>query len=441
MRKVARKVMVGAAMALFASGLSTPAVSAQPDWSKIPTKAVKLFYPGQSSYQWLRSPDHKKGDKQVKRGKSCFSCHEDDEQDMGNLIVSGKNLEPNPIPGKNGTIDLAVQAAYDDSNLYFRFQWKTNMNRPGQMHNYLRFDGKKWAFYGGPRSNKKVRDGAAPPLYEDRLALMIDDGKVPLFANQGCWLTCHDGMRDQTGQATKDEVQAHALLGKVLKKKDVRKYLPASRTDANASWDKTKPPEEIAKIKAAGGFLDLMQWRAHRSNPVGMADDGYVLEYRLFDKGKKMFSWNVDKKTMTPKYMFDKTKVGIKTLTVSDIGDRSKPYAVIRESNAVPYDPKAGWKKGDVLPGRLVSRADAKGSAADNSNVKGVWKDDTWTVVWARPLNTGHPADDKIFKQGGVYTIGFAVHDDNVTTRFHHVAFPLTLGIGAKADIQAVKVK
>lgn len=36
-----------------------------------------------------------------------------------------------------------------------------------------------------------------------------------------------------------------------------------------------------------------MQWRVNRSGPVGMADDGYVLEYRNFDEGKNPFSWNV----------------------------------------------------------------------------------------------------------------------------------------------------
>lgn len=439
-QRMENAVLAGATMVLIGV-LSAPLMASPPNWPAVPTSNIKLFYPGQSTYGWLTSPEHKKGNRQVKRGKSCFSCHEDDEEDMGKVIVSGEKLEPNPIPGKNATIDLAVQAAYDDSNLYFRFQWKTQMNRPGQMHNYIRFDGQKWAFYGGPRSSKKVRSGAQPPLYEDRIALMIDDGKVPLFAKQGCWLSCHNGMRDQPEEPTESEVQAQPLLGKKLHKHDVRKYLPASRTDKDASWDKTKSASEIAEIKAAGGFLDLMQWRAARSNPVGMADDGYVLEYRLFDEGKKMFSWNVDKKTMTPKYMFDKSKVGIKSLTVDTIGDLSKPYAVIRETNAVPYDPNVGWKKDDVLPGRLISRVDANGSAADNSDVKGVWKDDMWTVVWARPLNTGHPEDDKIFKEGGVYNIGFAIHDDNVTTRFHHVAFPRTLGIGAKADIQAVKVK
>jgi hypothetical protein len=32
------------------------------------------------------------------------------------------------------------------------------------------------------------------------------------------------------------------------------------------------------------------------------------------------------------------------------------------------------------------------------------------------------------------------VHDDNITTRGHHVSFVRTLGIGAAADIRAVKL-
>jgi hypothetical protein len=113
---------------------------------------------------------------------------------------------------------------------------------------------------------------------------------------------------------------------------------------------------------------------------------------------------------------------------------------MIREENAVPYEPD-GWKENDVLPGRLLSRADAKGSAADNNAVKGVWENGAWTVVWARRLNTGHPEDDKILQEGKSYTFGFAIHDDNVTTRFHHVGFPLQIGFGAKGDIEATKVE
>jgi hypothetical protein len=38
-------------------------------------------------------------------------------------------------------------------------------------------------------------------------------------------------------------------------------------------------------------------------------------------------------------------------------------------------------------------------------------------------------------------TVGIAIHDDNVTTRAHHVSFPLKLGIGTKGDITAVTLK
>jgi len=430
-------IQLGAGACLILAS-SLPVYAAPPaDWSIIPTKTVKLFYPGRSTYDWLRSSSHKRAYKKVLAGYACITCHEGEEQDTGEINVVKSRLEPTPIGGKNPTVDLHVQVAYDADTAYFRYRWKTQANRQGAMHDYMRFDGKKWAFYGGPRSAKKVRDGSEPPLYEDRLSMMVDDGSVPLFAEQGCWLTCHTGMRDTGHEPTREELAANPVLSK---KHDVRKYLPGTRTDKMATPLAVKSKSEIAKMKESGQFVDLMQWRAARSAPVGMADDGYVLAYRNFDAGKKMFSWNVDKKTMTPKYMFDASKVGMKAITVADIGNLSKPYAIIKEENAVPYDANAGFKEGDVLPGRLLTRA-VKGSAGDNNNVQSEWKNGMYTVVWARKMNTGHPADDKILKIGNAYTFGLAVHDDSVTTRFHFVGFPITIGFAAKADIEATKVK
>jgi hypothetical protein len=293
---------------------------------------------------------------------------------------------------------------------------------------------------GWPRLHKKVWDEGQPAIYEDRLSMMVDDGSVPMFAEQGCWLSCHDGMRDMQDLAATDDVKAHPLLGGSLKKKDVRKYLPASRSDDEATWDGTKSAEEIAALKAAGGFVDLMQWRGHRSRPIGMADDGYVLEYRLSDAGKGVFSKNWDKAAKQPKYMFDETKVGFKSRTMDEIRDTSKPSSLIPEENTVAFDPNAGWKEGDMIPEYYTTRAGAKGSAADNDDVKGTWENGMWTVLWTRKLDTGHPEDDKIMKAGGVYTFGFAVHDDNITTRGHQVSWPLSVGIGTEADITAVTV-
>jgi hypothetical protein len=183
-----------------------------------------------------------------------------------------------------------------------------------------------------------------------------------------------------------------------------------------------------------------MQWRAHRSRPVGMADDGYVLEYRLSEAGKDDFATNWDKEKNQPKYMFDEQKVGFKSRTMEQIRDTSQPSSLIPEENAIAFDPDAGWQEGDMIPEYYVSHAMAEGSAADNSDVEGTWDDGVWTVVWVRKMDTGHPEDDKILKEGNAYTFGFAVHDDNITTRGHHVSFPVSVGFGTAADIEAVKV-
>jgi hypothetical protein len=108
--------------------------------------------------------------------------------------------------------------------------------------------------------------------------------------------------------------------------------------------------------------------------------------------------------------------------------------------NAVQFDPKAGWKAGDLLPQYYESKAMASGSAADNKNARGLWKDGAWTVEWVRPRNLKN-ADDKALQDGKVYNFGFAVHDDNMTSRGHFVSFPVTVGFGAKATIEATRVK
>ena len=263
--------------------------------------------------------------------------------------------------------------------------------------------------------------------------MMVDDGKVPMFKEQGCWLTCHEGQRD-LNPATNAEVAANAAM-KAYKKSDVRKYLPASRSNVS-DWKTGKSPEELAKIKAAGGFVDLIQWRGHRTNPVGGADDGYVLEWRNFDAGKNHFASNLDAATKQPKFMFDAGKFGSKAVTADQVG--KKDNFLIKGENAVPFDPNAGWKAGDMLPRYALTPGDATGSAADNKGF-GTWKDGMWTVVVVRPLNLANP-DDKALKAGGVYSVGFAIHDDNITTRGHYVSYVKTVGLGAKADIVAVKL-
>jgi len=420
-------------MSAFAMGSAFAADPATIDWSKIPASNVALFYPGQSSYEWVRSAAHP-GAGMVKNNGSCATCHNGKEKAMGENIVKGGPLEPMPVKGKNGYVDLKFQAAYDAKNAYLRFEWKTLNPYPGTEHQYLRFDGKEWKVYGFPKLDKVVQEGKQPGIYEDRMSIIIDDGKVPGFATQGCWLTCHDGQRDNAKQFTKEELATNLLLT-AYKRNDVRKYLPASRNDPS-DWRTVKSVEEMNKIKAAGGFVELIQWRAHRSHPVGMADDGYVLEWRNFDAGSNMFGGNADAKTHAPRLMWDEKKVGYKSITADQL--RKGDHFLVRETNAVPFDPNAAWKEGDMIPDYFLTSEGAKGSAADNKAIAS-WKDGVWTVVMIRPLGLATD-DDKSLKEGGVYNIGFGMHDDNITTRGHHVSFVKTIGFGAKADFQAVKL-
>ena len=425
---IAGAVIAGCAMLASDSGMI--------DWGRVPTHTLTLFYPAQSSYQWLRSADHP-GASMVAQGTSCVTCHSGQEEKLGNKLVRANPLEPTPVSGKNGAVKLNMQVAYDNQSAYFRFQWKTQANRPGDAYPTYRFDGKEWRPYGAPRLHPAARKGEQPAIYEDRLSMMIDDGSVPGFANQGCWLTCHRGERDMPQQPTTAVVQKNALYA-AIKRNDVRKYLPSTRTDAQASWENGRTVAEIEKIKASGAFLDLIQWRAHRSNPVGMADDGYVLEWRNFDAGRNPFVSNLNAKTRQPVYMYDAAKAGAPGLTEATM--RRPATAMLPGVNAVPFDPKAGWKAGDLLPQYYLSRDGAAGSAADNKNARGAWKDGTWTVEWARPLNLAN-SDDKALREGRVYNFGFAVHDDNITSRGHQISFPVTVGFGAKATIEATRLR
>ncbi len=64
-------------------------------------------------------------------------------------------------------------------------------------------------------------------------------------------------------------------------------------------------------------------------------------------------------------------------------------------------------------------------------------EDGVWTVDFTRKLTGGE--GDVALEPGQTYNFGFAIHDDSSIGRFHHVSLGHKLGIGAEADITAVK--
>lgn len=407
------------------------------DWSRVPVKDLALFYPGQASWEFLTGDEHP-GSEFIQDGESCNTCHEGTEGELGEALVEGGPNERDPISGKAPIVNLKAQAAYDDDYAYFRFQWRSD--DPGANHTLWQFDGTKWVKAGGPKPDVTKKGEA--PSYEDRLSILVTDTTIPAydgskatFSSAGCFVTCHDSMRAMPGEPTTAQVQAHPRLGNAgMKKSDIRKYLLITRNPGGGagSWDNLKDQQELLELQKQGLFLDLWQWRAARSNPVGYASDDWVFEYRNSDKGKAPFTQPAE-----PTYAFDKSVTGFSAIPREKLSEMGYRGALIVGKNSVPIDKAGGFNNGDVLP-QYVLR-DPDGSAADvmaNSS----YKDGVWTIELRRRLNTGNP-DDKALAEGNTYDIGIAIHDDHVSNRRHYVTFPMKLGMGVAGDIQAVRVK
>jgi hypothetical protein len=437
-----QKKIIAASVAVIIAG---PALAADPatlNWGSVPKTEFTLFYPGQSTSEWMKSAGHKAGATGVNEGKNCLACHEGEEADIGKTIVSGKKLEPTPIAGKPGSVKLTVQAAYDKEYFYLKASWPTNLKEAGAFHNYKALKGGKWVTYGSNRTDKDVKAGTSKVSYEDRFNFMLGDNKgtVANFETQGCWVTCHNSMRDAPNEPTKDQVEAHPVLGKAgMKKSDIRKYLPETRTamDDAGGWDKLKDKAALDTLMDKGVFLDLWQARAYRSIPVGKADDSHVFQYRNFDKGKKPFDSNWDGEKKQPKFMFDPAKNGGKVaLAEAQFRDLNAPK--LTTDNSVPFD-AAKLKDGDILPGFILNTK--TDGSADDLNASGKWENGMWTMTIWRKLDTKQK-DDVALVPGQTYPIGLAVHDDNVTTRFHYVSLPLKLSLGKKdGHLNAVELK
>jgi hypothetical protein len=336
------------------------------------------------------------------------------------------------IPGEL-TMPLQVKAAYNGKDMFFRYRWPAK--QPSIYHDMMRYEGGKWVRYGASVAGPQPQG-----IYEDRVTMLVDDGKVPEFARYGGYVTIGDRMRFFTDEAKPQEVRAHPYLGQKKKQSEVGKYLPATRRDLN-DWRSVVPEEELAALRKAGYFLDLWHWRAHRSNPVGASDDQFVFDARYGDAGRGPFGDNWDAQKQQPRFMLDPAKNGRPALNWDDLINRKLGFDdtyYISVENSVPFDAAYAWRDGDVIPRRLLQPAE--GSHGDIKVAgKARWQDGYWEVVLRRAMDTGSPLDDKIMIDKHVYNVAFAVHRDALGSRWHYVSLPVTLGLGRDADMAAAR--
>jgi hypothetical protein len=314
------------------------------------------------------------------------------------------------------TLPLQLQVAYNDRQVFFRYRWPAR--QPHVVTDLLRYTGGKWQ----RRLQTPIGSDAAFTA-EDRLTMMLDDGSVPEFERYGGYITVGANMRDFTGSGAD---AGHR-----------RKYLPATRRDP-ADWYSIVDAATLDAQRRAGYFLDLWHWRAHLSNPLRRADDQNIAWYRLFDSGETLYFSNWDVELQQPRWMFDPA------VTASDAPrpaaarpDDAAPF-YLDEATAIPFDPGRGWNQGDVLPGQVL-RDSAQTRAEIRTLGQGRWAEGAWDVTLMRDLDTGHPLEDKILRDQGVYSVAFSVHRDGRASRWHYVSLPLQVGLGRTADVVATR--
>jgi len=206
-------------------------------WDKIKAEDLVLFYPGQSSWEWLLTKH--KGAKSVRKGTSCMECHEGEEKEMGETLVTGKKLEANPIKNKPGSISLKFKSYYDQENLHVLLQWHENV------------------FNSHEKMDKD---------YKTKITLMIGDEKVREFPVGGCWGVCHD-----------DATNMRSFKGD----KDRNLYTSKSRIKIKRTGggDNFVDKDDLAGMLEKGNYLEYWQ-TAIKSPTEHKTHHGYILEKR-----------------------------------------------------------------------------------------------------------------------------------------------------------------
>ena len=101
------------------------------------------------------------------------------------------------------------------------------------------------------------------------------------------------------------------------------------------------------------------------------------------------------------------------------------------------YDLIQWTSKGTKHDGYVADKRVMEGGKA-LVDAKGEKKGDQQVVTFTRKLAGGGEGDITM-AAGKAYNLGLAIHDDHTHGRYHHVSLGYTLGLGADADIKAVK--
>ena len=241
------------------------------DWGKASTSDITVFYPGTASMEWILGRKHG-GKRAFTKGDRCVECHGEETEAIGQLIVSGeseKELEPNLIPGKRGSIPVTINATHDDEYLYLRFNWADGDHAPVPF----------------------VEGGKMDPENPMKLAFMVATDEVEYADRAGCWGTCHADADEMPFAPEDQALKDSELAARLDLSAGVTKYLTESRTKielkgrrgkALGGWDKLKSEGDLTAAMAANQYMDLVRYKSGADE----VEDGQIMAERTMHGGQ-----------------------------------------------------------------------------------------------------------------------------------------------------------
>ncbi len=401
-------------------------------------EVITAFRPGQASYEYLDTGDHSGAG--MLDIMSCATCH---ETNANNPSQVGAERDEEELTPSKETVPITVQAAYDADNFYLKASWETV--RPGITMDIWTHQNGTWvrnSSYNEP--GVTLAEGEVFSA-EDRFAAMFMPASEDIstgvsFHEAGCFVTCHEDMDDMPEWPTDEPATSKYLL---------------SGTSANGTYDTSSESNTDVLDGTTTSFPDMWHFRGARSAIINTITDGYVMDSRANDAGDNFYATNDLSDDTSDRYMYDsewmaawieanfpdyegETNVNALPAALWDEALENAPTLVLEgpSMNAVAFDAvTANFEEGDIIPRRILTPQD---NSRTDVNAYSAWEDGTWTVIFERARDTLNNDDHALNPDAENYSFAFAAHQENTVHRWHHVTFPVTLGMeGSGADIEA----
>lgn len=240
------------------------------DWSKAQKRDITIFYPGETSIEWILNGRDHGGARPFDKGEErCITCHDAETADMGEKMVSGEKAESTPIPGKRGSIPVKVESSHDNEFLYMRFSWADSKHVPVGF----------------------VEGGKMDPENPVKLAVMFSTDDVEFADRSGCWGACHHDARNMPDAPEADLLAGSNLNERLQLSGGVTKYIKESRSaieikgrrgKKRGGWDKLLTESELQEQLEQKHFMDIVRFKSGD----GSVEDGSILSHRNMTGGQ-----------------------------------------------------------------------------------------------------------------------------------------------------------